>query len=323
MGLLIDGQWHEQGYGTEKHGGRFKRWESPFRHWITPDGSPGPTGQGGFAAAPGRYHLYISLACPWAHRTLIFRNLKGLEEMIDLSVVHWYMREGGWSFKEGPGVIPDPLHNADYLHQLYQQADPSFSGRVTTPTLWDKQTNTIVSNESADIIRMFNSAFDGIGAAPGDYYPEPLRAEIDQINARIYDTVNNGVYKSGFASSQDAYEEAVVPLFDSLDWLEERLSRNRYLLGDQITEADWRLFVTLVRFDLVYITHFKCTLRRLVDYPNLWAYTRDLFQQPGIAETVNFEHIKKHYFQSHPFINPTGVVPVGPEPDFTAPHGRG
>lgn len=323
MGLLIDGQWHEQGYGTEKHGGRFKRWESPFRHWITPDGRPGPTGQGGFAAAPGRYHLYISLACPWAHRTLIFRSLKGLEEMIGLSVVHWYMREGGWSFKQGPGVIPDPLHNADYLHQVYQQADPGFSGRVTTPTLWDKKTGTIVSNESADIIRMFNSAFDGIGAAPGDYYPEPLRAEIDQINARIYDTVNNGVYKSGFASSQDAYEEAVVPLFESLDWLEERLSHNRYLLGDQITEADWRLFVTLVRFDLVYITHFKCTLRRLVDYPNLWAYTRDLFQHPGIAETVNFEHIKKHYFQSHPFINPTGVVPVGPEPDFTAPHGRG
>jgi putative glutathione S-transferase len=322
VGLLVDGEWRDQWYDTKATGGRFKRDISRFRNWVTPDGEAGPTGASDFRAEAGRYHLYVSYACPWAHRTLIFRKLKGLEDMISLSVVHWYMAENGWTFADGDGVIPDPINNADYMYQVYQAADASYTGRVTVPVLWDKEKNTIVSNESADIIRMFNSAFDGIGATEGDYYPEPLRGEIDEINARVYSTVNNGVYKSGFATTQEAYEEAVEPLFESLEWLDGRLSERRYLLGDRITEADWRLFTTLLRFDPVYVGHFKCNKRRIVDYPNLWPYVRDLYQVPGVADTVHMDHIKSHYYASHDTINPTRIVPVGPDIDFTEPHGR-
>ena len=314
MGLLIDGQWHDQWYDTDRHGGRFKRQEQAFRHWVTPDGQPGPSGDGGFAAEPGRYHLYVSYACPWAHRTLIFRRLKGLEDMIDLSVVHWLMRENGWTFKDGPGVIADPLHDAEFMHQVYTAAKSDYSGRVTVPVLWDKKTNTIVSNESADIIRMFNSAFDGVGAEPGDYYPEALREEIDAVNARVYDEINNGVYKSGFATTQDAYEEAVTTLFEALDWIEDRLSDGRaYLIGDDVTEADWRLYTTLVRFDPVYHGHFKCNLKRLIEYPHINAYARRLHTQHGVGDVFNLEHAKRHYYESHNMINPTAVVPLGPD----------
>jgi putative glutathione S-transferase len=322
MGLLVDGEWRDQWYDTKATGGRFKRDISRFRNWVTADGRAGPTGASGFEAQPDRYHLYVSYACPWAHRTLIFRKLKGLEDMISLSVVHWYMAENGWTFAEGDGVIPDPIHDADYMYQVYQAADASYTGRVTVPVLWDKEKQTIVSNESADIIRMLNSAFDGIGATEGDYYPEPLREEIDEINARVYDTVNNGVYKSGFATTQDAYEEAVEPLFESLEWLDGRLSTQRYLLGDDITEADWRLFTTLLRFDPVYVGHFKCNRRRIMDFDNLWPYVRDLYQVPGVAETVHMDHIKSHYYGSHKTINPTGIVPVGPDVDYSLPHDR-
>ena len=322
MGLLIDGVWHDQWYDTDKTQGRFVRQESQFRNWITPDGSADPSDQVGFQAEPDRYHLYVSYACPWAHRTLIFRALKGLESMISVSVVHWFMGEQGWTFELGEGVIPDPIAQAKYLHEIYTKAKPDYTGRVTVPVLWDKQTNAIGSNESAEIIRMFNSAFDAIGAAPGDYYPEALRDEINALNERIYHTVNNGVYKAGFATTQAAYEEAVYPLFETLDWLEDRLSTQRYLTGNQLTEADWRLFTTLVRFDPVYVGHFKCNLRRLIDYPNLWGYVRELYQIPQIATTVNFKHIKGHYYQSHKTINPTGIVPVGPKIDFEVPHGR-
>ncbi len=322
MGLLIDGVWHDQWYDTKRTEGRFVRQASQFRNWVTADGSPGPTGNGGFKAESDRYHLYVSLACPWAHRTLIFRALKGLEEMISVSVVHWYMGENGWTFEPGEGVIGDPLFNAKYLYEIYTKVEPEYTGRVTVPILWDKQTKTIVNNESSEIIRMFNSAFDQIGAKPGDYYPEDLRGEINALNERIYDTVNNGVYKCGFATRQTAYEEALKPLFDSLDWLEEILSNQRYLTGNQITEADWRLFTTLVRFDPVYVGHFKCNLRRIVDYPNLWNYLRDLYQTPGVAKTVNFLHIKGHYYESHKTINPTGVVPLGPEINFLEPHNQ-
>lgn len=323
MGLLVDGVWQDQWYDTNSTGGRFVRKASQFRNWITPDGSPGLTGKGGFKAEPGRYHLYVSYACPWAHRTLIFRSLKGLEEMISLSVVHWFMGEHGWTFQPGEGVISDSISNAQYLHEIYTQVDRNYTGRVTVPILWDKHNQTIVNNESSEIIRIFNSAFDEIGAKPGDYYPKDLRDEIDSLNERIYDTVNNGVYKSGFATTQEAYEEAVKPLFATLDFLEERLSNHRYLTGTQVTEADWRLFTTLVRFDPVYVGHFKCNIRRLVDYPNLFGYVRDLYQTPGVAETVNFSHIKQHYYQSHKTINPTGIVPIGPEIDLSKPHGRG
>ena len=316
MGLLIDGVWHDQWYDTSSTEGRFVRQASQFRNWVTPDGRPGPTGNGGFKAESGRYHLYVSYACPWAHRTLIFRVLKGLEQMISVSVVHWYMGEQGWTFESGEGVIQDPLFNAQYLHQIYTKADPNYTGRVTVPILWDKDTQTIVNNESSEIIRMFNSAFDSIGAKSGDYYPEALRAEIDALNERIYTTVNNGVYKCGFATTQVAYEEALKPLFDTLDWLEQRLSNQRYLTGEQITEADWRLFTTLIRFDPVYVGHFKCNIRRIVDYPHLWRYVRELYQTPGVTDTVNFPHIKKHYYQSHKTINPTGIVPIGPAIDF-------
>ena len=264
----------------------------------------------------------MSYACPWAHRTLIFRRLKGLEDAIPVSVVHWYMAEDGWTFAPGPGVVADPINGAPFMRDVYTAADPHYTGRVTVPVLWDKERNMIVSNESSEIIRMLNSAFDGIGATPGDYCPEALRDEIDAVNERVYGDVNNGVYKSGFATSQEAYEEAVTTLFDTLDWLEERLGGQRYLVGDQITEADWRLFTTLLRFDPVYVGHFKCNVRRIVDYPNLWGYTRDLYQQPGVADTVHMDHIKRHYYESHDTINPTRVVPVGPEIDFDVPHDR-
>ncbi len=322
MGLLVDGIWHDRWYDTSATGGRFVRSDSQFRNFVTPDGAPGPTGQGGFAAEPGRYHLYVSLACPWAHRTLILRALKGLEAMIGLSVVHWRMLENGWSFAPGPGVIPDPVRGANFLHQLYTAAAPDYSGRVTVPVLWDRKTSTIVSNESAEIIRMFNSAFDGVGAAAGDYYPANLRAEIDALNAEIYPAINNGVYRAGFATTQDAYEEAVGPLFAKLDELETRLATRRLLIGPGLTEADIRLFTTLIRFDAVYVGHFKCNIRRIVDYPALSAYVRDIYQIPAVRETVNFAHIKGHYYESHRTINPSGIVPVGPALDFDAPHGR-
>lgn len=322
MGKLVDGVWRNEWYDTKATGGRFKRQEVQFRNWITADGTAGPSGTAGFKAEAGRYHLYVSHACPWAHRTMIFRALKELEDMISISVVHWYMAENGWTFAEGAGVVPDTVNGAGFAYQLYTKAQPDYSGRVTVPILWDKKTGTIVSNESSEIIRMFNAAFDGIGAAVGDYYPAPLRAEIDALNTRIYSTVNNGVYKAGFATSQAAYEEAVLPLFETLDWLEGILSRQRYLTGADITEADWRLFTTLVRFDPVYVGHFKCNIRRIMDYPNLSGYLRDLFQQPGIAETVHMDHIKNHYYASHDTINPSRVVPLGPELDLLAPHGR-
>lgn len=322
MGLLQDGQWVDKWYDTKSTDGRYVRNASAFRNWVTADGSAGPSGVSGFQAAPDRYHLYVSLACPWAHRTLIFRALKGLEDMIPISVVHWFMGEDGWTFASGDGSTPDPINNAEFLHQVYTAAKPDFSGRVTVPILWDKHQNTIVSNESADIIRMFNSAFDEIGALPGDYHPEAERPEIDVVNARIYDTVNNGVYKAGFATTQGAYEEALTQLFDTLDWLEDRLSTRRYLMGAHLTEADWRLFTTLIRFDPVYVGHFKCNLRRIADYPHLSVYIRDLYQHPGIAETVDIPYIKKHYYGSHETVNPTRVVPMGPVIDFTAPHER-
>jgi len=319
MGLLVEGKWQSEAGRWADAKGRMQRPDSILRNWITPDGSPGPTGRGGCKAEAGRYHLYIARACPWAHRTSIFRALKGLEDMIGLSVTHWVMLENGWTFEDAPGVIPDTVNNARFLYELYAKSEPGYSGRVTVPVLWDKKTSRIVNNESADIIRMLNSAFDGIGAKAGDYYPEALRAEIEAVNKRVYDTLNNGVYRAGFAGSQDAYDEAVVPLFETLDWLEERLSRADYLVGNRLTEADWRLFTTLLRFDPVYHTHFKCNLRRLVDYPALWRYTRRLYQHPGIKPTVNFDHIKGHYFQSHRWINPTGIVPKGPIVDFDAP----
>ena len=324
MGLLIDGEWHDQWYDTKSTGGAFKRSESQFRNWITADGSAGPTGDSGFAAESGRYHLYVSFACPWAHRTLIFRKLKGLEEHISVSAVHPDMLGEGWTFAtDDHGATGDDLFGFTHLHQIYTRADPQYSGRVTVPVLWDKARNTIVSNESAEIIRMFNSAFDGITGNQEDFWPEALREPIEAVNSRIYSTINNGVYKCGFATSQEAYDAAVGPLFDSLDWLEDLLSQHRYLLGDRLTEADWRLFTTLLRFDPVYHGHFKCNRRMLKDYPNLWAYTRELYQWPGVAQTVNMPHITRHYYYSHDTINPHRIVPVGPDIDWTEPHRRG
>ncbi|MDW3680188.1 glutathione S-transferase family protein [Cupriavidus sp. CV2] len=322
MGLLVNGKWQDRWYDTASTGGRFVRKDAAFRNWVTPDGAAGPSGAGGFKAEAGRYHLYVSLACPWAHRTLIMRTLKGLEGMISVSTVHWLMLGEGWTFAEGPGVVPDTVNGARLLHQVYTAADPDYTGRVTVPVLWDKQRGTIVSNESSEIIRMFNTAFDRIGAKAGDYYPAALRAEIDEVNARVYNTLNNGVYKAGFATTQGAYEEALTPLFDTLDWLEARLATRRFLLGDQFTEADIRLFTTLVRFDAVYVGHFKCNLRRIADYPNLSGFTRDIYQLPGIAATVDIDHIKRHYYESHRSINPSGVVPAGPVLDFAAPPER-
>lgn len=322
MGLLMNGKWVDRWYDTESTGGSFERSESLFRNWVTADGRPGPSGQGGFKAEAGRYHLYVSLACPWAHRTLILRRLKGLNDLISVSVVNPYMAEHGWTFEPGDGVIADPLHGARHLYEVYLKAKADFTGRVTVPVLWDRESATIVSNESSEILRMFNSAFDGIGASEGDYTPEPLLEEIDAINALVYERVNNGVYRAGFATGQNAYDDAVQALFETLDDLETRLSNQRYLVGERITEADWRLFTTLIRFDPVYYGHFKCNLRRLVDYPALWAYTRELYQWPGVAETVDFAHIKQHYYRSHDTINPTRIVPAGPLLDLWQAHGR-
>jgi len=316
MGLLVDGKWHDQWYDTASTGGRFVRSDAQFRNWVTPDGSPGPSGTGGFKAQAGRYHLYVSLACPWANRTLILRALKGLEEMISVSVVNPYMGKDGWTFNPGPGVVPDPIGQAEYLYKVYLRAQPSYSGRVTVPVLWDCENNTIVSNESAEILRMFNSAFDDVGAREGDYTPAMLLPEIDARNEEIYDAVNNGVYKVGFSTAQEVYEQEVGKLFAYLDKLEALLGRQRYLLGDQLTETDWRLFTTLIRFDAVYHGHFKCNLKRLVDYENLWSYTRELYQQPGVADTIDFDHIKQHYYRSHHSINPNGIVPLGPVLDL-------
>ena len=323
MGLLVEGAWQDKWYDTKSTGGRFVRKDSAFRNWVTSDGSPGPSGTGGFKAEPGRYHLYVSLACPWAHRTLIFRKLKGLEDMIGVSIVHWRMLENGWTFEEDSGVVPDPIHGARFLYEVYSKAKPDYTGRVTVPVLWDKVTGCIVSNESSEIIRMFNSAFDACGAAPGDFYPEDLRPGIDDWNTRVYDTVNNGVYKAGFATTQEAYEAAFTELFATLDVIEEHLGAHRYLLGDRLTEADWRLFTTLVRFDPVYVGHFKCNLRRIADYPNLSGYLRDLYRVPGVSQTVDMRHIKGHYYESHRTINPTGIVPAGPAMDPPLSHGRG
>lgn len=313
MGILIDGVWHDAPPNSNADDGRFVRRDSAFRNWITEDGSAGPTGRGGFRAEPGRYHLYVSLACPWAHRTLIFRKLKGLENIIPVSVTHWLMLEDGWTFQPGEGVRPGTVNGVTAVHQLYTIADPTYSGRATVPLLWDTKTRTIVNNESSEIIRMFNRAFDGVGAEEGDYYPPALREEIDAVNERVYHQLNNGVYRAGFATTQDAYAEAVTEVFSTLDWLEQRLDGRTYLCGDVLTEADWRLFTTLIRFDAVYYGHFKCNLKRIKDYPTLHNYMRHLYHLPGIAETVNFTHIKGHYYQSHRHINPTGIVPLGPQ----------
>ncbi len=321
MGLLVDGFWKDKWYDTEESGGKFEREDAIFRNWVTKDGSSGPKGKGGFKAEAGRYHLYISHACPWANRTMIFRSLKGLEEMISVSAVHWFMGSNGWTFRQDDHTDHDPL-GYRYLHQLYTKAKSNYTGHVTTPTLWDKESNTIVSNESADIIRMFNSSFDDVGATGPDYYPKDLRPEIDKINERVYDTVNNGVYKAGFATTQQAYDEAVEPLFETLDWLDGILARNRYLCGDTITEADWRLFTTLIRFDRVYAIHFKCSKKRISDYPNLWPYTRELYQWPGVSKTIVFDHIMKHYYGSHEMVNPNRIVPLRPSLDLNIPHGR-
>lgn len=318
MGLLVNGEWKTDWYDTDATGGRFEREAAGFRNWVTADGSPGPTGSGGFAAEAGRYHLYVSLACPWAHRTLIFRKLKGLEGLIDVTVTHPHMLDQGWTYPE-----PEPVNGARCHHQLYTLARPDHTGRVTVPLLWDKARRTIVSNESADIVRMFNSAFDPLTDNRDDYYPLPLREIIDAVNGRVYRDVNNGVYRCGFATTQAAYEEAYAELFAALDWLEQVLGGQRWLAGRQLTEADWRLFTTLVRFDAVYYSHFKCNARRIEDYPNLANYLRELYQHPGIAATVDLNHIKQHYFYSHRQINPTGIVPLGPELDYARAHDRG
>ncbi|MBO6718383.1 MAG: glutathione S-transferase family protein [Rhizobiaceae bacterium] len=323
MGMLIDGVWQDVQRDTKRSGGRFVRSQSQWRDWVTADGKPVEGRERGFKAEPGRYHLYVSLACPWAHRTMIFRKLKKLEDVISVSVVHHFLGKDGWTFQKGEGGTGDDLYGLDFLHQIYTRADPNYSGRVTVPVLWDRKQETIVSNESAEIIRMLNDAFDEWGDASLDFYPSPLRAEIDAVNERVYATVNNGVYRNGFATSQEAYEEAFGELFATLDDLEERLGRQRYLAGNVLTEADWRLFTTLIRFDAVYYSHFKCNLRRIGDYPNLSNYLRELYQVPGVAETVDIPYIKAHYYGSHESVNPTRIVPVGPLLDFDAPHDRG
>ncbi|MEP1200067.1 glutathione S-transferase family protein [Tateyamaria sp.] len=324
MGLLIDGVWADQWYDTKSTGGAFKRKDAVFRNWVTADGIAGPSGEAGFKAKSGRYHLYVSYACPWAHRALIFRALKGLTDHITVSVVHPDMLSDGWTFEtDEHGATGDDLFGLPFARDIYTRAEPKFTGRVTVPILWDKDQNTIVSNESSEIIRMFNSAFDGITGNTDDYWPVAMRDDIAPVNDRIYDTLNNGVYKSGFATTQAAYDAAVHPLFETMDWLDARLSENRYLMGHQITEADWRLFTTLVRFDSVYHLHFKCNRKRVIDYPNLWAYTRELYQWPGVAETVNMDHIVRHYHYSHESINPHRIIPINPQVDFMEPHGRG
>ena len=323
MGLLVDGVWTDQWYDTKSTAGRFERPQSSLRNWVTKDGSAGITGISGYKAEISRYHLYISLACPWAHRTLIFRKLKGLETFIDISVVHWLMEENGWTFKEGPGVIPDSVNHARFMHQVYTKANPDYTGRVTVPVLWDKETSSIVSNESSDIIQMLNSSFDSIGASPGDFFPTDLATKMNQVNEKIYDTFNNGVYKCGFATSQKAYQNALDELFKTMYWMEERLSQGRYLLGNIMTASDWRAFPTLCRFDAIYHAHFKCSKKRLIDYPNLWDYTRDLYQMPGISGTFDMEHARKHYYLSHIQINPTAIIPeLLSNADFSVPHTR-
>jgi glutathionyl-hydroquinone reductase len=321
MGLLVEGVWKDRDDKTDATG-HFLRPTTRFRNWVTPDGSPGPTGEGGFAAAPGRYHLYVSFACPWAHRTIIFRTLKRLEDVITMSVVAYHMGSQGWTFDTGQGSTGDAVNGASKLSEIYLLAEPRYTGRVSVPVLWDKERRTIVNNESAEIIRVQNAAFNAFTSADTDYYPAELRGDIDRINALVYEAINNGVYRAGFATTQEAYEQAVAGLFGALDEVEARLSSQRYLAGDRPTEADWRLFTTLVRFDAVYHGHFKCNLRRIVDYSNLWNYVRDLYQVAGVAETVSMQHIKRHYYGSHRHINPTGIVPLGPELDFLAPHDR-
>lgn len=322
MGLLINGLWHDKWYDTKTSKGKFVRKDATFRNWITPSGEAGVSGSAGFKAEHGRYHLYVSLACPWAHRTLIMRELKGLENFITISVVNAKMGSEGWTFDQGDGVIEDVVNQTTRLHEIYSLAKPDYTGRVTVPVLWDTLNKTIVSNESAEIIRMFNSAFDHLGANQADYYPAQLREDIDAINERIYHTINNGVYKCGFATTQYAYEEAVLELFEALDSVEQILSAQRYLVGNTLTEADWRLFTTLIRFDAVYVGHFKCNIRRINDYPALSNYLRELYQIKGIAETVDLSYTKEHYYGSHKTINPTGIVPVGPDLDFSAAHNR-
>lgn len=322
MGLLVEGKWQDRWYDTGKSGGRFERAQSQWRDRVTADGAPAEGRERGFRAEPGRYHLYVSLACPWAHRTLILRALKKLEDVVSVSVVHYHMGENGWTFETGDGATGDALYGLDFLHRIYTRADPFYSGRVTVPVLWDKTRQTIVNNESSEIIRMLNSAFDEWGDAGVDFYPEPLRAEIDALNDEIYPALNNGVYRAGFATTQDAYEEAFGEVFAMLDKLEERLSGQRYLTGQRITEADWRLFTTLVRFDPVYAGHFKCNRKRIADYRNLSNYVRDLYQVPDVAGTVDMRHIKWHYYGSHKTINPSGIVPLGPDVDYRAAHDR-
>jgi glutathionyl-hydroquinone reductase len=323
MGLLVDGVWRDEQHSERTPDGRFVRPTTRFRTWITDDRTAGPTGEGGFAAARDRYHLYVALACPWAHRTVIMRTLKGLEEVVSMSIVEPLYGPHGWRFGTSPGTTPDSVNGASELAEIYLRADPRYSGRVSVPVVWDKERRTIVNNESAEIIRMFNGAFGRFTNVRTDYYPPALREEIDRVNALVYDNVNNGVYRAGFATSQAAYEEAFRALFAALDEVEQRLSRQRYLVGKDITEADWRLFTTLVRFDAVYYSHFKCNLRRIIDYPNLSNYLRDLYQQEGVAATVNMDQIKRHYYGSQRQVNPTGIVPLGPQLDFSAPHDRG
>jgi putative glutathione S-transferase len=323
MGELIDGTWRSGGSGTRSSDGRMVRRASIYRNWVTPDGAPGPSGAGGFAAESWRYHLYVSYACPWAHRTLIFRRLKGLEDHITVDVVHPFMGDDGWTFRtDDLGATGDRLLGKRFLREVYLANDPGASTKVTVPVLWDKASGAIVSNESSEIIRMFNSAFDALTGNTAEYYPARLAPEIDAVNARVYDGLNNGVYRAGFATSQQAYDEAAGEVFDTLDWLEGRLARNRYLVGERLTEADWRLVTTLFRFDLVYHGHFKCNRRKLIEYPSLWAYARELYQHPGAAGTVNFAHIARHYHRSHGSINPHRIVPIGPDLDWRAPHGR-
>ena len=319
MGRMVNGIWQTDGQIAASDG-RFHRAETSFRSWITPDGAPGPSGEGGFPAEGGRYHLYVAWGCPWAHRTLIFRKLKKLESLIGVSFVETVLDDHGWSFSERR---PDDLGGRQRLYEIYAAARPDYSGRASVPVLWDRKRTTIVSNESSEIIRMFNSAFDGVGGdASRDFYPKPLRAEIDRLNTIIYATVNDGVYRCGFARTQGAYDEAATALFSSLDMIEERLAANRYLTGERLTEADWRLFPTLFRFDAIYLTHFKCNLRRISDYPNISGYLRELYQMPGIAETTDLDDARGHYFLSHRSINPRGIIPIGPKIDLVSPHGR-
>ena len=323
MGLLVNGKWQDSWYDTKSNQGSFKRQDAGFRNWVTKDGRPGPSGRGGYKAQSGRYHLYVSYACPWAHRALIFRTLKGLQDHIDISVVHPDMLGDGWTFQNNfPGATGDILQGHDFMREVYLADTPNVTTRVTVPVLWDKETNTIVSNESSEIIRMFNSAFDHITGNSLDFWPLGKRDQIEAFNDRIYAQINNGVYRAGFATTQTAYDDAVMTLFDALDWLEEHLSDHRYLLGQIQTEADWRLFTTLVRFDPVYHLHFKCNKKRLIDYPNLWAFTRELYQIPGVADTVAMDHIVRHYHYSHDTINPNRIIPINPDLDFLAPHTR-